>query len=62
MREDPDRPKLQLHHGTVEIERKFLVASDETLGKPGPSSLDAALTTQRQTSNSATAMSAALGH
>jgi hypothetical protein len=29
MREEPDRPKLQLHHGTVEIERKFLVASDE---------------------------------
>ena len=35
MREEPDRPKLQLHLGTVEIERKFLVASD--LGKPGPS-------------------------
>jgi adenylate cyclase len=29
MREEPNRPKLQLHHGTVEIERKFLVASDE---------------------------------
>src|SRR6516165_9603032 len=28
-REKSDRPKLQLHHGPVEIERKFLVANDE---------------------------------
>ena len=29
MREKSDRLKLQLHHGSVEIERKFLVANDE---------------------------------
>ena len=29
MREKSDRPKLQLHHGPVEIERKFLVANDD---------------------------------
>ena len=29
VREKPDRPKLQLHHSPVEIERKFLVANDE---------------------------------
>jgi CYTH domain-containing protein len=28
-REKSDLPKLQLHHGPVEIERKFLVANDE---------------------------------
>src|SRR5689334_5856276 len=28
-REKPDRPKLQLQHGSVEIERKFLVINDE---------------------------------
>jgi CYTH domain-containing protein len=27
--EKSDQPKLQLHHGAVEIERKFLVANDE---------------------------------
>jgi adenylate cyclase len=27
--EESERLKLQLHHGTVEIERKFLVANDE---------------------------------
>ena len=29
VREKSDRPKLQLHHSPVEIERKFLVANDE---------------------------------
>jgi adenylate cyclase len=29
VREKTDRPKLQLQHGPVEIERKFLVANDE---------------------------------
>jgi CYTH domain-containing protein len=29
VREISDRPKLQLHQGTVEIERKFLVSNDE---------------------------------
>src|SRR6516165_5397086 len=29
VREKSDRPKLQLHHGPVEIERKFLVSNDE---------------------------------
>ena len=29
MREKSDRPKLQLHHSPVEIERKFLVANNE---------------------------------
>ena len=29
VREKSDRPKLQLHHGAVEIERKFLVTNDE---------------------------------
>jgi adenylate cyclase len=29
VREKSDRPRLQLHHGPVEIERKFLVANDE---------------------------------
>ena len=29
VREKSDRLKLQLHHGPVEIERKFLVANDE---------------------------------
>src|SRR5215472_12693225 len=29
VREKSDRPKLQLHHGPVEIERKFLVANDD---------------------------------
>ena len=29
MREKSDRPRLRLHHGPVEIERKFLVANDE---------------------------------
>jgi CYTH domain-containing protein len=29
MREKSDQPKLQLHHGSVEIERKFLVTNDE---------------------------------
>ena len=29
MHEKSDRPKLQLLHGPVEIERKFLVANDE---------------------------------
>jgi adenylate cyclase len=29
MRKQTDRPKLQMRHGPVEIERKFLVASDE---------------------------------
>ena len=29
VREKPDQPKLQLLHGSVEIERKFLVANDE---------------------------------
>ena len=29
MREKSDRPKLQLHHGPVEIERKFLVSNDD---------------------------------
>ena len=38
--------------GTVEIERKFLVASDETLGKPGPSSLDAAIKASRSFTHS----------
>jgi adenylate cyclase len=28
VREKSDRPKLQLHHGPAEIERKFLVAND----------------------------------
>ena len=28
-REEADRPKLQLHHRPVEIERKFLVTNDE---------------------------------
>jgi adenylate cyclase len=28
-REKPDRPKLRLQHGSVEIERKFLVINDE---------------------------------
>ena len=28
VREKSDRPKLQLQHGSVEIERKFLVAND----------------------------------
>jgi CYTH domain-containing protein len=28
MREKSERPRLQLHHGPVEIERKFLVAND----------------------------------
>jgi adenylate cyclase len=29
VREKSDQPRLQLHHGPVEIERKFLVANDE---------------------------------
>jgi CYTH domain-containing protein len=29
MREKSDRPKLELHHSPVEMERKFLVANDE---------------------------------
>jgi adenylate cyclase len=29
VREKSDRPKLQLHHGPVEIERKFLVTDDD---------------------------------
>jgi CYTH domain-containing protein len=29
VRENSDRPKLQLHQGPVEIERKFLVSNDE---------------------------------
>ena len=29
MREKSDQPRLRLHHGPVEIERKFLVANDE---------------------------------
>src|SRR6516225_9176756 len=29
VREKSDRPKLQLHHRPVEIERKFLVTNDE---------------------------------
>ena len=29
MREKSDRPRLHLHHGPVEIERKFLVADNE---------------------------------
>ena len=29
VREKPDRPRLQLHHGPVEIERKFLVSNDD---------------------------------
>ena len=29
MREKSDQPKLQLHQGPVEIERKFLVTNDE---------------------------------
>jgi hypothetical protein len=29
VREKSDRTKLQLHHGPVEIERKFLVAKDD---------------------------------
>jgi CYTH domain-containing protein len=29
VREKSDRPRLHLHHGPIEIERKFLVASDE---------------------------------
>ena len=29
VREKSDRPKLQLHHGPVEIERKFLVTNNE---------------------------------
>jgi len=29
VREKSDRPRLNLHHGPVEIERKFLVADDE---------------------------------
>jgi CYTH domain-containing protein len=29
MREKLERRKLQLHHGTIEIERKFLVANEE---------------------------------
>ena len=29
MREKSERPKLQLHHRPIEIERKFLVANDE---------------------------------
>jgi adenylate cyclase len=29
VREKSDRPKLQLHHGSIEIERKFLLANDE---------------------------------
>ena len=29
VRDKSDRPKLQLHYGPVEIERKFLVANDE---------------------------------
>ena len=29
VREKSDRPKLQLHHGPVEIERKFLVSNDD---------------------------------
>jgi adenylate cyclase len=29
VREKSNRPKLQLHHGPVEIERKFLVANDD---------------------------------
>jgi CYTH domain-containing protein len=29
VRQKSDRPKLQLHHGPVEIERKFLVSNDE---------------------------------
>jgi CYTH domain-containing protein len=29
VREKSDRPRLHLHHGPVEIERKFLVANDE---------------------------------
>jgi len=28
-REKSDQPKLQLHHGPIEIERKFLVSNDE---------------------------------
>jgi CYTH domain-containing protein len=28
-REKTDRPKLQLQHGFIEIERKFLVVNDE---------------------------------
>jgi hypothetical protein len=29
VREKSDRPKLQLHHGPIEIERKFLVANND---------------------------------
>ena len=29
VREKSDRNKLQLHHGPVEIERRFLVANDD---------------------------------
>jgi hypothetical protein len=29
VREKSDRPKLQLHHGPIEIERKFSVANDD---------------------------------
>src|SRR5262249_2978715 len=29
VRKKSDRPKLQLHHGPVEIERKFLVSNDD---------------------------------
>src|SRR6516165_9647996 len=29
VREKSDRPKLQSHHGPVEIERKFLVSNDD---------------------------------
>src|SRR6516164_5499292 len=29
VREEPKRPKLQLHHSPIEIERKFLVANNE---------------------------------
>jgi CYTH domain-containing protein len=29
VREKSERPRLQLHHGPVEIERKFLVANDD---------------------------------
>jgi hypothetical protein len=29
VREKSDRPKLQLRHGPVEIERKFLVTNDD---------------------------------
>jgi CYTH domain-containing protein len=29
VREKSDRPKLQLHHRPVEIERKFLVTNDD---------------------------------